>query len=313
MFRNHPDSIVGIGVVAIGIRTVCPPGNPAYGVNNRAEQVGFIHIRLALQHGGGPFQPHPGVHAGRRQRRPHPVQILVKLHKYQVPQLHKPFAVAVRMAAARFRRRAAVGFPTQQRRQFVRRHHLVSFPVLADAFFGAPVVMQLGAGAGWPFQTGRPPPVVAVAVPVDAFRRHANLVAPQVIGIVIVQMHGYIHPLRRQPEQPGAQLPRKGHRIPLEVVADAEIAQHFKESEMLVIAHFVNIGSAKRFLAAGQPAARRRLFPHKKGLERHHPRRSEQQSRVAGRYQRGRRHRLMPPLLKKTAKRITNAVAVHRV
>ena len=308
VFRHHAN-----GVVVAGVRPVLPPGYPAHRLYDGPEKVGFINIAFALQHGGGAFQAHAGVHAGRRQRRADAFQILVELHKHQVPQLHEPFAVAVGMAAARFGGRAALGFLPQHCRQLVRRQHGVGVPVLADALFGAAVVMQLRAGAGGPFPAGRPPPVVAVAIAVDAFRRHAYVVAPQRVGIVIVQMDGDIHTLRRQPEGAGAELPGKSHRIPFEIVANAEIAQHFKESEMLVVAHLVNVGGAEGFLAAGQPAAGRRAFPHKEGLERHHSRRSEQQRRVAGRDQRRRRHRQMPPFLKKAAERIADAVAVRSV
>ena len=134
--------------------------------------------------------------------------------------------------------------------------------MLADALLGAAVVMKFGAWPRRAFQAGRPPPVVAVAVAVDALRGHADVVMPDVVGFVVVQVDGDVHPLRRQAEQSGAEFPGEGGGVFLEVVADAEVAQHLEESEVLVVAHLVDVGGAEGLLATGEPAARRRLLAH---------------------------------------------------
>ena len=183
--------------------------------------------------------------------------------------------------------------------------------MLAPALFGSAVVMEFGAGTRGSFQAGGTPPVVAVAIAVNPLRRYADVVPPQFVGIVVIQVHGNVHALRLQAEQSCAQLPRKGDGVLLEVVADAEIAQHLEEGEVFVVTHLVDVGRAERLLTAGETATGRGLFSHEEGLERHHSGGSEKKGRITGRNQRGGGHVLVPAFFKELREGSANAVAVR--
>ena len=49
--------------------------------------------------------------------------------------------------------------------------------------------MQLRAGPGRPFGSGRPPPIVRVTVAIDPFCRDADVISPNLVGIVVVQTY----------------------------------------------------------------------------------------------------------------------------
>ena len=290
VFRHHPHREIRIPVAP-----VFPSAKRRHPGDYRREQVGFINVVFPLQDNRRPLQPHPGVHAGRRQGRAIPLRILVKLHKYQVPKLHEPLAVTIGVTPVHRPRRAPVPFLPQLRRKRINRHHP---PVMAP-LRRPPVIMYFRAGPGRPLRAGRPPPVILVPVAVNPLHRNPDFIPPNRKGFIIVQVNGHIKPFRRQPEKLRHQLPGKPRRPLLEIIPDAEIPQHLKKSQMLMIPHLVNVGSPKALLTAGQPARRRRLLPHKKGLERHHPRAGKQKRRIPRRNQRCRGHRLMPPPLKK--------------
>ena len=184
--------------------------------------------------------------------------------------------------------------------------------MVAEAFGGAAVVVEFGAGAGGAFESGGAPPVVAVAVAVDAFRGYADVVAPEVVGFVVVQVDGYIHSCGGEAELAGAELPGEGHGVGFEVVADAEVAQHFEEGEVFVVADFVDVGGAEGFLAAGEAAAGWRLLAHKEGFEGYHAGGGEEEGGVAGGDEGGGGHSLVSPFLEEVAEGIADAVAVHR-
>ena len=306
MLGNHPDSEIGFG-----FRAVLHASQVAHCIHDGAEKVGFVDVGLALQDGGGAFQPQPGINAGRRQWSAAAGRILVELHEHQVPQFDEPFTVAVRMAAAELGFRATGSFTAEQRGEFIGRRHLVSLGMLADALLGAAVVMQLGAGPGGAFQPGRPPPVILVTVAVDALRRHTDVVAPQLVGLIVVKVNRHVEAVGFQAEQIGAQFPGEGHCILLEIVSDAEVAQHLKESEVLVVADLVDVGGAEGFLAAGEATARRGLLAHEEGFEGHHAGGREEQRRVAGGDERRGRHMEMAAFLEKLDVGVADAVAFH--
>ena len=54
--------------------------------------------------------------------------------------------------------------------------------------------------------------------------------------------------------------PGPGNGLVLKIIADAEIAQHFEKSQVLGIAHRLNIRGAEALLAGGQTAVGRCLY-----------------------------------------------------
>jgi hypothetical protein len=213
------------------------------------EQVGLVHRVGVLEHHGDPLQAHAGVDVLLGQLADD-VEVLVPdvLHEHQVPDLE----VAVGLAG-----RAAVG-----------------------AKGGAAVVVDLrarAAGAGHPHR----PVVLLHAQALDALGGHADP-APQLEGLVVVQVDGGPEPVRLQPEPFGDQLPGIGDGAFLEVVAEGEVAQHLEEGAVAAVADVLDVGGAGALLHAGGPAVVGLDLAQEVGLELVHAGVGEQQGRVVG-------------------------------
>ena len=110
-----------------------------------------------------------------------------------------------------------------------------------------------------------------------ARRADADLLGPDALGFVILGEHRDPEALLRNAERAGDEIPREMNRLALEIVAEAEIAEHLEE-------RVVPGGVADVFqiivLAAGAHAALRarrarivaRLLAEKHVLELHHAR-----------------------------------------
>ena len=134
------------------------------------------------------------------------------------------------------------------------------------------------------------------------------VVARDAVGGVALE-DGHIQPVfgDAEPLLAGDQLPGKGDGVALEVVAEAEVAQHLEKG-------VVAAGEADVFkvvvLAAGADALLRRggagvvalLGAKEEVFELVHARVGEQQRGVVGRHQRGRVHAAVPLRLKKAQK-----------
>src|SRR3546814_17812535 len=93
-------------------------------------------------------------------------------------------------------------------------------------------------------------------------RRPADLtgdLAPEFRRVVILAVHWYQQPVRRQPELTGDQLPGILDGVLLEVVAEGEVAEHLEEGveaggEADVLQVVVLAAGAHAFLRRGRPA-----------------------------------------------------------
>ena len=151
------------------------------------------------------------------------------------------------------------------------------------------------------------PEIVGAGDAHDAALRQAGNLAPQVKGLIVVDIDGRDQLLRRQPELPGDELPGEFDRLLLEVVAEGEVAEHLEEGVMPGgIADIVEVV----VLAAGTHALLRRRGAwkgrlHAAGeivLERHHAGIGEHQCRIVARHQRARGDRRMAVLLEEAKK-----------
>ncbi len=107
--------------------------------------------------------------------------------------------------------------------------------------------------------------------------RHADLVDPDLLGLVVAVVHGDPEPVAVEAEDLGEQLP--GHRdgLGLEVVPEAEVAQHLEEGAVVGVgADDLDVGGAEALLDGGGPGPGRRLVAHEVRLERHHARDGEE-------------------------------------
>ena len=231
------------------------------GLDQILEKIDLVVRVHVLQHGGNALQAHAGVHAGLGQARHIAGGVALELHEHQVPDLD--VAVAV----------------------------FLGRPRGAAPDFRAVVVEDFRAGAAragvghLPEVVGRVARTLVVADADDALGRHADFLGPDVVGLVVFVIDGHPQLVLGQLVDPGQQFPGVVDGIFLEVVAEAEIAQHLEES-------VVACGVADVFqvvvLAAGAHAAlrgrgariRTRLRAEEHIFELHHSRIGEEQCRI---------------------------------
>ncbi len=137
------------------------------------------------------------------QLRVRAVAVAVVLHEHEVPDLEEPGVAAVRRAA-----------------------------VVAVAL--AQVDEDLRVGAARPGRTARRAPPV-VAQPLDALGPHAGLLDPELLGLVVVGVDGDPQLVGVDAEQVGDHVPGHGDGLGLEVVAEAEVAEHLEEAQVAVV------------------------------------------------------------------------------
>jgi len=251
-----------------------------FAVNGR-KQIGIVVGVLALQHRRKPFEPGAGVDRRPRQRGHHAGRVAVELHEHEVPQLEVAVAVVDRSREPR--------------------------PLIVQNFAART------AGAG----VAHRPEVVLFAEADDPVGRHAHFRAPQRRGFVVVAEHGDPQLGRVELVDFGQQLPAEADGIALEVVAEAEIAQHFEErvmargaSDVLEVVVFAR--HAQALLAGGGAAGADVLFAQKDAFKLHHPGVGEQQRGILLRHQRRTGQHLVPVFRKVIEKRLADFIAGHR-
>ncbi len=218
------------------------------------------------------LEPGARVHRGPRQRRHLSRGVALELHEDEVPDLERVVARAVdevRGVAGKIR---------------------------------APVVVQLrarAAGARLPHR----PEVVLLAEAQDARGRQVAL--PELRRLVVLGVHGGPEPLGRDAVALVAvrdELPGEPDGVGLEVVAEREVAEHLEERLVAAgVAHVVEVvvlaAGAHALLGRRGPGVVALLAPREDVLELVHPGVGEEQRRVLGRDQRGRRDAAVLPLL----------------
>ncbi len=223
-----------------------------------------------MQHRREPLQPHSGIDTWARQRRQSASGIAIELHEHQVPD----FDVAIAFGVGRARR-AAFNFGA----------------VVVENFAARPARPGIGHLPEVIRHVLRLPRFVADAH--AALRRHADFPGPEVVGLVVVDVDRSPEFFFRQLVDLGQQLPRKVNRIALEVVAEAEVAQHLEERMVpRGVAHVLQIvvlaAGAQRLLCSGRARVWPLLPPGKNVLELHHAGIDEQQRRIVRRRQQAR-------------------------
>ena len=257
VIRDHPVMHLARPV---GIRA----GRMGRGLDQRPHQVGVIVVVLALQQRADPLQPHAGVDGLHVQRAHRAVLELLVLHEDQVPDLDEAVAILVRAA-----RRAA--------------GDLVAM-----------IEEDLGAGATG---TGRAhlPEIVRRRDADDAVVGQARDLLPDLHSLIVGVIDRDQQAILGDREIAGQQLPGMRDRLVLEIVAEAEIAQHLEERVVpRRIAHIVQVvvlaAGANAFLRAGGAVVVARLDPGEQVLELHHAGIGEHQRGVVARDQRAAVH-----------------------
>lgn len=257
------------------------------------EQVDLVVGMHVLQHRRDALQAHAGVHAGLGQAFHVAGGVALELHEHQVPDLD--VAIAVFLGRAR---RAAPDFRTMVVEDFRTR----------------------AAGAGvrhLPEVVGRIAGALVVADPDDALGGHADFLGPDVVGLVVFLVDRDPQLLGRQLVDLGQQLPGVLDGLALEVVAEAEVAQHLEERMVAGgVAHVLEVV----VLAAGAHAALRRrgalvgarFLAGEYVLELHHTRVGKEQRGVVGRHQGRRRNDRVALGLEELQELLANLRGFHR-
>ncbi len=211
--------------------------------DDRLEDVGAEDRRHALQAGRGAFQAHTGVDVLLRQRLELPRPHAVELREDEVPDL--------------------------------------------DFLGPVAVIEDLGAGAAdavGPVRRGAGgPEVVVLAHPGDPVGGELDLLVPDVEGLVVVEIDGDGEPVGLDLQRPGQELPGPVDRLALEVVAEAEIAEHLEE-RLVERRHadVLDVPRAQALLAGRRAGEARVAQAHELALELVHPGRCEEHGRVVG-------------------------------
>ena len=245
-----------------------------------------------LHHRTDPLQAHAGVHRRRWQRMQHAIGGAVELHEHVVPD----FDVAVAIFFRRARRAAP--------------------DVLAV------IVEDLGARAAragiahGPEVVGGVRRALVVADADHALGRHTDFLCPDVIRFVIGGVDGDPELFLRQLEHASKEGPGEGDRVVLEVVAEAEVAEHFEERVVTrgvtdVFQVTVLAAGAHAFLAAGGTGVRTFFLAQEAVLELVHPRVGEQQGWVVARNQRAGGYTGVALLFEEAKEGFTDFCAFH--
>lgn len=276
-----------VGAVVGAVADAGQLGGP---VHDDAQGVGLVHVLYVLQDHGEAFQAQTRVDVLRRQVAEDREVLLavtgaaLVLHEDQVPDLHVPLVVDGRAAL--------------------------------DAELGAAVVVDLGAGAAGSGDA-HGPEVVLLAQPLDALGRHPDLVAPDGLGLVVVEVDRDPQPLGVETEaavRHGARqsLPGVTDGAFLEVVAEGEVAAHLEERAVPGgLADLFDVRRTDALLHAGDARGGRLDLTQEVRLEGHHACGDQQQSRVV-RDERRRRDDGVTALLEEAQPAATNFSRLHQ-
>lgn len=238
---------------------VAHPGQLGGLVHDDAQGVGLVHVLHALQDHREAFEAEAGVDVlGGQVPKDREVVLAVAgaalvLHEDQVPDLHVPLVVDGRAAL--------------------------------DAELGASVVVDLGtgtAGAG----DAHGPEVVLLPQALDALGGDTDPVAPDLLGLVVVQVDRDPQTLGVEAEAAvrhgaGEQLPGVVDGAFLEVVAEGEVPAHLEEGAVPGgLADLFDVRRTDALLHAGDARGGRLDLTEEVRLEGHHAGRDQQQSRV---------------------------------
>ena len=231
------------------------------------EQIGVVVRKLALDDRGHALETHPGVDRRCRQRvqasrpacRSNSMNTLFQISTYR-SQLH-----------------------SMPRQTGSRAGQLV-----------AAKVIDLRAPSARPRFPHRPE-VVGRAQLADPLRRHQRL--PCIVGLVVPRDPSFAledggqEAVRRQLPDVGEQLPGEGDRLPLEVVAEGQVAEHLEERVVTVrgadvIEIVVLAADAHALLRRSRPRVGPLFLPEEHVLELVHPGVGEQQRRIVVRHER---------------------------
>ena len=275
MVRDHP-------IGCHGFRRRRTPDSRGGRIDDMAEHVRLKDAFDPLQDRGHTLQPHPRIDRWIGQRLLRAVGELLVLHENQIPELEEPVAVFFRRA-----RRAAPDMLTAIDEDFRAR------------------TARAGIAHGPEIIRGRNADDLVVGEPGDLF---------PILGCLVVRViDGHKQLVLGQAEFFGDQVPGQLDRLFLEIIAEREIAQHFKEGEVPrrephIVEVVVLAAGAHAFLRGGRAAIGAFFKSGEHVLELHHARIGEHQRRIVAWHQWARGDLLVTILGKEVEKGRTDVV-----
>ena len=253
--------------------------------NQRLEEVVVVVAAAALDDGGDPLQTHACVDARRFQRRQPAVGGAVELRKDEIPEL----GIAVAFFVCRARRAAG-----DLRAQVVEEFRIRA---ARSGVAHRPEVVRVGH---------------------HAVRRQPHGAGPDASRLVVVRVHGHPDPILGESQDFGDELPSPDDGVFLEVVAEAEVAEHLEERLVApgvadVFQIVVLAAGAYAPLATHGALVVAALAPGQRILELHHAGVREEQRRVVGGHQRARRHHAMAAFGEEVEIGGANVASQHRL
>jgi len=246
-----------------------------------------------LHHRTDPLQAHAGIYRRRWQRMQHAIGGAVELHEHVVPDFDVTVTVFIWRA-----RRAAPDFRT------VIVENLGARAARAGIAHGPEVVRCVRRA-------------FVVANTDHALGRDTDFFGPDVIRFVIAGVNGYPELVFRQLENAGQESPSEVDRVFLEIIAEAEVTEHFKEGVVTcgvadVFQVAVLAAGSHALLAAGRSGVGTFFLTQEAVLELVHPRVGEQQGWVVIRDQGAGRDTGVTLLLEEAKEGFTDFCAFHR-
>ena len=163
---------------------------------------------------------------------------------------------------------------------------------LAAAVLLSAVIVDLTAGAAR--TCAMLPEVILFAEPVDALSRDPDLLVPDIVGLIILQIDRRIQSVRIQSDHFGQEFPRPVQGFSLEIISEGEIAQHLEEGSVTrCLADVLDIACTDALLTGGNTFSRRCLRPCEPGLHGSHSCIDQQEAVVIVRNKRETRKRQM--------------------
>ena len=248
-------------------------------VDDRQKEVGVEHGIESLHHGEDPLQAHAGVDVLAGQVAQRAVGVAVVLHEDEVPDLDEARVATVLGATV-----VAIGRPE----------------VHED--------LRIGPARA---RVAHRPEVVLVAHALNALGAHTDLVDPELLGLVVALVHRDPEAIAVEAEDFRQELPGHRDRLGLEVVPEAEVAQHLEEGAVVGVGpDDLDVGGPEALLDGRGPGPGRRLLPLEVGLEGHHARDGEEDRGVV-RNEAGGGDDGVAPVRKEARKGRPQSVGVH--
>ena len=225
-------------------------------VQNGGNGIDLEQVVDILHDDGQTLQAHAGINVRLGQQLIVALAVGIILTEHEVPDLHEAVTVAADAAGR-----------------------------LAAAVLQAAVIVDLRAGAAGAGAVL--PEVVLLAQADHVVLRDADFLRPDVVGLVILLINRDVQAVSGNLEFLGQELPRPGNDFLLEVILEAEVAQHLKEAAMAGRdADALNIRGADALLAGGHAMPRRLLLAEEPFLHGGHAAVDQQQAGVILRNQR---------------------------